>query len=142
MKIFPQLFSRTPRSPRSNNLETRNDENSIMSFWVSRSFDLGNLGVLEKSWGNIFNDYIFEISRFHWSKCTVDCAIYSILILKSAQARCVLFVGKLAEQYLQSKSYLKVNSFIKKSKFWCKFVRKILLNNTYNYIYVYNQIHS
>ena len=41
-----------------------------------------------KSWGNIFNDYIFEISRFHWSKCTVECAIYSILILKSAQARC------------------------------------------------------
>ena len=26
---------------------------------------LGDLGVLEKSWGNIFNDYIFEISRFH-----------------------------------------------------------------------------
>ena len=57
-------------------------------FRVSRLFDLGDLGVLEKSWGNIFNDYIFEISRFHWSKCTVECAIYSILILKSAQARC------------------------------------------------------
>jgi hypothetical protein len=28
-------------------------------------FDLGDLGVLEKSWGNIFNDYIFEISKFH-----------------------------------------------------------------------------
>ena len=58
------------------------------SFRVLRSFDLGNLGVLEKSWGNIFNDYIYEISRFHWSKCNVDCAIYSILILESAQARC------------------------------------------------------
>ena len=44
---------------------------------------LGDLVVLEKSWGNIFNDYIFEISRFHWSKCTVECAIYSILNLKS-----------------------------------------------------------
>ena len=61
-----------------------------MPFRVSRSFDLGDLGVLEKSWGNIFIDYIFEISRFHWSKCTVECAIYSILILKSAQARCDL----------------------------------------------------
>ena len=60
-----------------------------MYFWVSRSFDLDDLGVLEKSWGNIFNDYIFEISRFHWSKFTVEFAIYSILILKSAQARCV-----------------------------------------------------
>ena len=59
-----------------------------MSFCVSRSFDLGDLGVLEKSWGNIFNDYIFEISRFHWPKCTVECATYLILILKSAQARC------------------------------------------------------
>ena len=58
------------------------------SFWVLRSFDLGNLGVLRMSPVNIFNDYIFEISRFHWSKCTVECAIYSILILKSAQARC------------------------------------------------------
>ena len=33
---------------------------------------------------------MFEISRFHWSKCIVECAIYSILILKSAQARCDL----------------------------------------------------
>ena len=33
---------------------------------------------------------IFEISRFHWSKCTIEYAIYSILILKSAQARCDL----------------------------------------------------
>ena len=56
-------------------------------FWILRSFDLGDLGVLEKSWGNIFNDYIFEISLFHWSKCTIECAIYSILILNSAQAR-------------------------------------------------------
>ena len=63
------------------------------SFWVSRSFDLGDLGVLEKSWGNIFNNYIFEISRFHWSKCTIECAIYSILILKSAQARCAYLIS-------------------------------------------------
>jgi hypothetical protein len=28
-----------------------------------RSFDLGNL---RKSWGNIFNDYIFEISGFRY----------------------------------------------------------------------------
>ena len=56
-------------------------------FVVSSLFDLDNLGVLEKSWGNIFNDYIFEISGFHWSKRNVECAIYSILILNSAQAR-------------------------------------------------------
>ena len=41
-----------------------------------------------KELGEYFQHYIFEISRFHWSKCTVECAIYSILILKSAQARC------------------------------------------------------
>ena len=38
---------------------------------------------------NIFNDYIFEISLFHWSKCTIECAICLNLISKSAQARCV-----------------------------------------------------
>ena len=58
-----------------------------MSFWISRSFDLGDLGVLEKSLVNIFNDYIFEISLFHWSKCTIKCAIRLTLISKSAQAR-------------------------------------------------------
>ena len=61
---------------------------SIFSFWVSRSFDLGDLGVHEKSPVNIFNDYIFEISLFHWSKCTIECTIRLTLILKSAQARC------------------------------------------------------
>ena len=60
----------------------------FLSFWVSRSFDLGNLGVLRKSPVNIFNDHIFEISGFHWSKCTIKCAICLILISKSAQARC------------------------------------------------------
>ena len=59
-----------------------------MSFWISRSFDLGDLGVLEKSPVNIFNDYIFEINLFHWSKCTIECAIRLTLISKSAQARC------------------------------------------------------
>ena len=58
------------------------------SFRVSRLFDLSDLGFLEKSWGNIFNNCIFEIGKFHWSKCTVECAIYSIMILKSTQARC------------------------------------------------------
>ena len=62
----------------------------LLKFWVSRSFDLGDLGVLEKSPVNIFNDYIFEISLFHWSKCTIECAICLTLILKSAQARCEL----------------------------------------------------
>ena len=36
---------------------------------------------------NIFNDYIFEISLFHWSKCTIECAIRLTLISKSARAR-------------------------------------------------------
>ena len=61
-----------------------------MLFWFSRSFDLGNLAVLEKSPVNIFNNYIFGISLFHWSKCTIECAICLNLISKSAQARCVL----------------------------------------------------
>ena len=39
---------------------------------------------------NIFNDYIFEISGFHWSKCTVECAIRLTLIFKFAQAKCAV----------------------------------------------------
>ena len=61
-------------------------------FWVSRSFDLGDLGVLEKSQVNIFNDYIFEISGFHWSKCTVECAICYSLKICSGQV-CQIFLN-------------------------------------------------
>ena len=34
------------------------------------------------------NNYIFWNQWVQWSKCTAECAIYSTLILKSAQARC------------------------------------------------------
>ena len=34
-------------------------------FWVSRLFDLGDLGDLEKSPVNVFKNYIFEISEFY-----------------------------------------------------------------------------
>ena len=56
-------------------------------FWVSRLFDLGDLGDLKKSPVNVFKNYIFEISGFYWSKYTVECAIRLTLISKSAQAR-------------------------------------------------------
>ena len=75
------------------------------SFWVSRSFDLGDLGVLEKSPVNIFNNYIFEISLFHWSKCTIECAIRLTSILKSTQARC----GKV---FLQERMFVTKSSVI------------------------------
>ena len=39
----------------------------FLSFWVSRLFDLRDLGDLRKSPGNIFKNYIFEISGFHLS---------------------------------------------------------------------------
>ena len=67
-------------------------------FWVSRLFDLRDLSYLEKSPGNVFKKYIFEISGFHQSKWTVECAICLILILKPAQARgaknLLAFVGE------------------------------------------------
>ena len=61
------------------------------SFWILRSFDLGDLGSVD-----IFNDYIFEISLFNWSKCAIECAICLSLISKSAQARCAVIT---LEQY-------------------------------------------
>ena len=57
------------------------------SFWVSRLFDLGDLGDLKKSPVNVFKNYIFEIIGFYWSKCNVECAIRLTLISKSAKAR-------------------------------------------------------
>ena len=81
-------FSRSPRPKFQNHLIFITFCDRISSFWISRSFDLGDLCVLKKSPVNIFNDYIFEISLFHWSKCTIECAIRLTLILKSAQARC------------------------------------------------------
>ena len=59
----------------------------FLSFWISRSFDLGDLGDLKKCPRNVFKNYIFEISAFHWSKCTIVWAIRLNLISKSAQAR-------------------------------------------------------
>ena len=36
-------------------------------YWVSRSFDLGDLNYLRRGSGNFFKSYIFEISTFHVS---------------------------------------------------------------------------
>ena len=51
-------------------------------------FEKACRSLYRKSWGNLFNDYIFEISGFRCLKCTVVCAICLTLILKSAQTRC------------------------------------------------------
>ena len=63
----------------------------ILKFWPrwpqKRPLNLSSLKI--RPVGFILN-YIFEISGFHWSKCTVECAICLTLILKSAQARCVI----------------------------------------------------
>ena len=83
MKTFPQLFLRTPRLPRSNNLETKNNENSIMKsdknkmilkFWPQwpRKQYL-NLSSLRGCQVDFILDYIFKISGFHWSKWAIDC---------------------------------------------------------------------
>ena len=45
-------------------------------FWVSRSFDLGDLGDLRRSSGNFFKNYIFEISGFQqkrWGMSQLSC---------------------------------------------------------------------
>jgi hypothetical protein len=36
----------------------------FLLFWVSRSFDLGNLSNLRRGSGNFFKHYVFEISAF------------------------------------------------------------------------------
>ena len=40
----------------------------IMSFWISRSFDLGDLDVLRMDQAKFFKNYIFEISAFKGKK--------------------------------------------------------------------------
>ena len=99
------------------------------SFGISRSFDLCDLGVLKKSPVNIFNDYIFEICLFHWSKCTMECAICLTLILKSAQARCVIekcknFKGNFLYQEMCISVFYKKNPY---------FVINFYVRMQYNY---------
>ena len=53
-------------------------------------FDKISEGIKKELGEYFLNDYIFEISRFYWSKCTIECAICLTLILKSNQVRCVL----------------------------------------------------
>ena len=36
----------------------------FLSFWISRSFDLGDIGVLKMGRGNFFRNNNFEISAF------------------------------------------------------------------------------
>ena len=81
-------FSRSPRPKFQNHLVFITLHNRIFVVFVFDKISKGMLVTIDKELGNIFNDYIFEISGFHWSKCTVECAIYSTLILKSTQARC------------------------------------------------------
>ena len=92
--------------------------NRIFVVLNSRSFELGDLGVLKKSLVNIFNDYIFEISLFHWSKCTIECDIRLTLISKSAQVRCglllVFFVLKALVKNFKSWWNKRAFNFLKK----------------------------
>ena len=80
-------FSRSPRPNFGFHLVFTSFRLEFLSFWISRSFDLGDLGVLRMGPVNVFKNYIFEISGFYWSKCTEECAICLALISKSAQAR-------------------------------------------------------
>ena len=57
----------------------------FLSFLFSMTFQKAWLSLQRKSPVNIFNHYIFEISGFHWSKWTVECAICLTLILKFAR---------------------------------------------------------
>ena len=85
-------FSRSPRPKFQNHLVFMTFQNRI---FVVSSFEVvwpRRPRRPQKEMGEYFHYYIFEISRFHWSKCTLECAIYSILILKPAQARCVFCV--------------------------------------------------
>ena len=104
----------SPRPKFLNHLVSITFHNRIFIIWVSRLFDLGDLGVLRKSPVNIFNDYIFEISGFHWSKCTIECAICLTLISKSTQARCekqsLFTTSKTDRQVCQRISLMKTNT--------------------------------
>ena len=74
---------------------------------------------------NIFNDYIFEISGFHWSKYTVGCAIHLTLILKSAQARCdEISTIRILDMHLPTKSYSGTMRDI--SSTWIEYIHNVL----------------
>ena len=57
-------FLRSPRPNFGFHLVVSSFHLEFLSFWVSRSFDLGDLGVLRMGSGDFFKNYIFEISTF------------------------------------------------------------------------------
>jgi hypothetical protein len=57
-------FSRSLRPNFGFHLVLKSFHLEFSSFWISRSFDLGDLGVLRMGPGNFFKNYIFEISAF------------------------------------------------------------------------------
>ena len=57
-------FSRSPRPNFGFHLVFTSFHLEFSSFWISRSFDLGDLGVLRMGPVNVFKNYIFEISAF------------------------------------------------------------------------------
>ena len=83
---------RTPRSPRSNDLEIQKAENFIMKshknymilkFWPlwPRKWLL-NLSSFRGCPVDFILDYIFEISDFHWSKWAITCLIRKTFIFQ------------------------------------------------------------
>ena len=63
-----RLFSRLPRPNFGFHLVLTGFDLEFSLFWVSRSFDLSNLGDLRRGPVNFFKNYIFEISAFQWKR--------------------------------------------------------------------------
>ena len=65
--IFAEILAAFLRSQRPNfgfHLSLMGFHLEFSLFWVSRSFDLSDLGDLRRGSGNFFKNYIFEISAF------------------------------------------------------------------------------
>ena len=64
-------FSRSPRPNFGFHLVLTGFDLEFSSFWVSRSFDLSDLGDLRRGSVNFFKNYIFEISASSWEKWAI-----------------------------------------------------------------------
>ena len=84
-------FSRSLRPNFGFHLVLTGFDLEFSSFWVSRSFDLSDLGDLRRGSVNFFKNYIFEISASSWEKWAIARPCGQNFHLICPQRRCVPF---------------------------------------------------
>ena len=145
---LPRPFSRSSRPNFGFHLFLMGFHLEFSLFWVSRSFDLSDLGDLRRGSGNFFKNYIFEISAFQrkrWGmsqlcgrKFSLNLFTEEVWFLWSIQYKSPFYISKLcSSRWCISRPYfinILCNCYLDcstASKKWCN-------NNNWASNYQYN----